>query len=213
VTATGPDRGPRPTVVTSQDRAERFDGMYAGTPPWEIGRPQPAFTDLADAASLAGRVLDVGCGTGEHALLAAGLGLDATGVDAAPSAIATAERKARERGLAVRFLVMDVLDLASLGEWFDTVLDSGFFHILDDGERARFVDALGAVVRTGGRYFMLCFSDRQPGKMGPRRVSQGEIRASFAVGWRVDAIEPVRMEVTFLPDGILAWRASITRTG
>ena len=48
-----------------------------------------AFVELAQAGVLRGQVLDVGCGTGEQALMAAGLGLEATGIDAAPAAIAT----------------------------------------------------------------------------------------------------------------------------
>jgi len=61
----------------------------------------------------------------EHALMAAGLGLTATGVDAAPTAIGIARHKAEERGLEARFIVADALDLAALGEGFDTVLDCG----------------------------------------------------------------------------------------
>ena len=61
--------------------------MYATTPPWDIGRPQPAFLELAEKGAVMGRVLDVGCGTGEHALMAAGRGLPATGIDSAPSAM------------------------------------------------------------------------------------------------------------------------------
>src|SRR2546430_4140141 len=103
--------------------ADGFDAMYAGTPPWDIGRPQPAFVELANAGVLRGRVLDVGCGTGEHALMAAGLGLNAVGIDMAPAAIAIAERKARDRGLTARFMVANALELWSLNEQFDTVLD------------------------------------------------------------------------------------------
>ena len=189
-----------------------FDALYEGTPPWEIGRPQPALVELAEAGSIGGRFLDVGCGTGEHAMMAAGIGLDATGVDSAPTAIAIAERKARERGLDVRFLVWDALNLGGLGEQFNTVVDCGLFHVFDDADRAAFVASLAAVVPTGGRYHMLCFSDRQPGEFGPRRVSRDEIRASFADGWDVEAVDPVTMEVTFRPEGVRAWRASIVRT-
>ena len=42
--------------------------------PWDIGRPQPAIVRLADAGELIEPVLDVGCGSGEHALLAATTG-------------------------------------------------------------------------------------------------------------------------------------------
>ncbi len=130
------------------------------TPAWEIGRPQAAFRALADAGAIRGRVLDVGCGAGEHVLMAAGLGLDATGVDTAPGALTTAEGKVRDRGLAARFLLLDALRVRGLGERFDTVLDCGFFHLLDDDQRDAFVAALSAVVAPGGRYFTLCFSDR-----------------------------------------------------
>jgi len=193
-------------------RTEDFDALYAGTPPWDIGRPQPAFLALAEAGAVQGRVLDVGCGTGEHVLMAAGLGLEATGVDTAATAIDAARGKARDRGLTARFLVWDALRLAALGELFDTVLDSGLFHVFQDDDRPRFVDGLRAVVRPGGRYLMLCFSDRQPGAWGPRRVTQAEIRASFGDGWRVDSIEQARFDVTIDPDGALAWLATITRT-
>ena len=185
--------------------------MYAGTPPWDIGRPQPPLLALADAGELRGRVLDIGCGTGEHALMAAQHGLDATGIDSAPAAIESARRKAAERGLNVRFLVHNALDLESLGEQFDTVLDSGLFHVFDDRDRAAYVESLKTVTAPGARYFVLCFSDRQPGDRGPRRVTQAEIRQSFSQGWRVDAIEMVKIETTMGPEGIVAWLARVAR--
>jgi cyclopropane fatty-acyl-phospholipid synthase-like methyltransferase len=189
-----------------------FDAMYSGRPPWDIGRPQPAFLELMEKGLISGRVLDVGCGTGEHALMAARAGLDATGVDSAPTAIDLAERKARERNLRARFVVWDALDLGSLGEEFDTALDCGLFHVFDDADRPRFVESLGSVIPSGGRSFMLCFSDEQPGEWGPRRVGEREIRDSFASGWRIDAIEPARLHVNFDPEGAHAWRVSMTRT-
>ncbi len=188
-----------------------FEAVYAGTPPWDIGRPQPAFLRVAEAGILRGRVLDVGCGTGEHALMAASLGLDATGVDMSTAAIDLARRKADERGIDARFLVWDAFDLPSLGEQFDTVLDCGLFHLFSDDERPRLVESLAAAVPAGGRYHLLCFSDRQPGDWGPRRVRQDEIRASFAQCWRVESIEPATIDVTIEPDGVAGWLALIVR--
>lgn len=193
-------------------RQEDFDSSYrTGTPPWDIGRPQAAFVRLLEAGEIQGGVLDVGCGTGEHALMAAAAGFVATGIDAAPTAIGLAQEKAAERSLAVRFEVGDALDLSGLGTRFETVLDCGLFHVFDDDDRARFVSSLSAVVMPGGRYFMLCFSDRQPGDWGPRRVRQDELRSSFAQGWRVDSIEETVLEITISPDGAQAWMASFTR--
>ena len=193
-------------------RASSFDDAYRDAPPWDIGRPQPGFRALAEDGSLHGRVLDAGCGTGEHALLAASLGFDTTGIDGAPRAIEKANEKARERGIDVRFVVGDVLDLASFGERWDTVLDCGVFHVFDDDDRPVYVESLAAVIPTGGRYFMLCFSDQQPGAAGPRRVSQDEIRASFADGWRVDSIEASVIETNWQDRSAKSWLASITRT-
>jgi len=152
----------------------------------------------------------VGCGTGDHALMAAGMGLDVTGIDLAPAAIAVAEAKARDGGLTARFLVSNAVELTSVDGQFDTVLDCGFFHVLEDEDRRSFVDNLRRVIRPGGQYFMLCFSDRQPGHWGPRRVSQDEIRAKFDKGWHVDSIEAARFELRFDPKGALAWLSRIT---
>lgn len=188
-----------------------FEDMYAGTPPWDIGRPQPVFRRLAEAGAIRGRVLDVGCGTGEHVLMAAGLGLDATGVDLAASAIAAARGKAAERGIGARFVVWDALELGGLGERFDTVLDSGVFHVFDDEARARYVESLAAVVVPGGNYLMCCFSDRQPGDWGPRRVSRQEIRAAFADGWEVRAVEAATFDTNLEPPSVEAWLATVAR--
>ena len=187
-----------------------FDHAYRRTPPWDIGRPQAAFAELAAMGALTGQFLDAGCGTGEHALMAAALGLDSTGVDSSPAAIAIAERKAHERRLPVRFIVRDALDLATLGETFDTVVDSGLFHVFDDEDRARYVAGLRGIVTAGARLFLLCFSDRQPGAFGPRRVSRQEITTSFADGWRVDAIDEAAFEVNG-DRSARAWLASLTR--
>ena len=124
-------------AVLQPRRPEDFDLLYEGAPPWEIGRPQPALLALAEAGAIRGRVLDVGCGTGEHALLAASLGLEATGIDLAAAAIERAKEKAAQRRLEARFVVGSVLDLSGLGGRFDTVLDSGLFHVLEEVDRRR----------------------------------------------------------------------------
>jgi SAM-dependent methyltransferase len=194
---------------TGQRSIGDFNAMYAGSPPWDIGRPQPGFLELAEAGTLSGSVLDAGCGTGEHTLMAAAHGHAATGVDAAPAAIALAEEKAAQRGIAARFLVWDALDLAGLNERYDTVLDSGLFHVFEDDDRARYVDSLAAATASGGCYHMLCFSDSQPGDWGPRRVRRDEIESSFANGWKIETIETVTFDTTI--EAVRGWRAAIRR--
>ena len=191
--------------------SQDFDRSYLGTPAWDIGRPQPVFAALMEEGAISGRVLDAGCGTGEHTLMAASRGLDATGVDSSPRAIRIAKRKATERGIAARFLVSDALALADLKEWFDTVMDSGLFHVFDDESRAQYVASLANVVRPGGRVLLMCFSDRQPGDWGPRRVRQAELRDAFADGWDIESIEPARFSVNLDPPTAEAWIARVRR--
>ncbi len=187
------------------------DDLYTGTPPWDIGRPQPAFLALADAGAIRGRVLDVGCGTGEHVLMCAGLGLDSTGVDLATTALRAAEGKARDRGRAARFLMRDARNLAELGESFDTVLDCGLFHIFGGDDRAALVDSVRSVLPPGGRYFMLGISEAEPGEWGPHKLTRDEIRAAFTRGWRVDSVEPSMIDLTVDPGSIHAWLSTLTR--
>ena len=193
-----------------------WDDSYTGDapPPWDIGRPQLAFVRLADEGRLSGRVLDSGCGTGEHALLAASHGADVTGVDAAPTAIARARAKAAQRGLDARFEVADVLDLEHLGRTFDAVIDSGVFHVFSDDDRGRYVASLAAVLRPGGACHLMCFSDQEPGDWGPRRVREDELRAAFSDGWLVESITADRFDINPIGDATQAeaWLAAIRRS-
>jgi len=170
-----------------------FESLYTGQPRWEIGRPQKALLDVVD--QITGSILDSGCGTGENALFFAKRGCKVTGIDFLAEPITLAKQKASERGLTATFLVMDALALKDLPDVFDTVIDSGLFHVFGDEDRRRYVDGLASVLKPGGKFFLLCFSDEEPGDQGPRRVSRKEIEDAFAEGWVVESIEPSWYEV------------------
>jgi 2-polyprenyl-3-methyl-5-hydroxy-6-metoxy-1,4-benzoquinol methylase len=207
-----PMNTPRTTVP---DRAT-FESIYAGKAPWDIGKPQRPFVAAADR--VAGPVLDTGCGTGDTALFFAERGQRVTGIDFLEEPIRRARQKAAERGLSVEFLVKDALTLSEWGERFTSVIDSGLFHVFSDDDRRRYVAGLRQVIVPGGRLFLMCFSDAEPGKEGPRRVSRQELHDAFAIGWEVESIEPVQIEVnseftgmTFSEGGPKAWFAVLRR--
>jgi len=202
--------------MTAVPDRSTFESAYAGQAPWDIGRPQQALLGVADR--IAGSVLDAGCGTGENALYFAGRGCRVTGIDFLEEPITRARRKATERGLPATFLVKDALTLKDWTERFDNVIDSGLFHVFSDEDRRRYVEGLATVLKPGGRLFLLCFSDEEPGTQGPRRVSKKELHDAFAQGWVVESIEPARYEVRpdlkdlhFSEGGPRAWFAIIRR--
>jgi SAM-dependent methyltransferase len=208
---------PQSSTLASQsiDRAA-FESMYAGTAPWDVGKPKGAFVAAADRVT--GPVLDAGCGTGDNALFFAARGHRVTGIDFVPEAIRRAKGKAAERGLSVEFLVKDALALGDWGRRFATAIDSGLFHVFSDCDRRRYVEALARAVEPGGRLFLMCFSDEEPGTEGPRRVSRQELYDAFADGWEVESVEPVRCElhpefteVQFSEGGPKMWFADFRR--
>jgi len=190
---------------------EDFDAAYAGTPPWEIGRPQLAIARLVGEGLVRGRVLDAGCGTGENALLLAEHGHEVVGIDSSRRAIAKARRKAEARGLTVKFLVMDVTRIDHLRLTFGTVIDSGLFHALDDAARSAYVRGLGQVLAPDGLYHMLVWSEHEPGTEGPRRVSKRDIMHAFRDGWRVERVLPSCYETAADEPCRLAWLATVRR--
>lgn len=190
-----------------------FNDAYRGIPPWDIGRPQPAFVKLAESGEVVGNLIDVGCGTGEHAMLFASKGYEVLGVDSAPLAIEKAREKASQRGSRAEFQVADALRLYRLGRKFGTAIDSGLFHVFPDDERGEYVKSLASVLYPGGRCFMLCFSDAEPRSTGgPRRVTRKEIREAFGGGWSVDRIRPAKFASMYHDEGgAKAWFATMTR--
>ena len=197
------------------ESAHDWDSTYQQEqpPPWDIGRPQPVFAELVER-DIRGDVLDAGCGTGEHSLLLAARGAKVTGADLSEAAIRKAQQKAAERGLEVTFKAGDILTLPLPDAAFDAVIDSGLFHSFSDEDRVRYVDRLANVLRSGGRYYLMCFSDRQPGDWGPRRITRAEIEAAFAEGWVIERLEPAEFEInsTFDTTRVQAWLAVVRRS-
>jgi SAM-dependent methyltransferase len=214
VVRAGPEGLPIDRMLGSMTGGSWDDAYLGGRAPWDIGRPQPAIVRIAD--QLKGGVLDVGCGSGEHALLAATLGLRVTGVDVSQVAVENARAKARQRGLIAEFLVGDILDLAAVDRLdppFETVIDVGCFHTLANADRPVYAASLASVVEPGGILHLLCFSEHTPGIDGPRRVTEAELRNTFSRDWKVQRVTAEGFAVSNAWVGVepSAWLARIIR--
>lgn len=200
-------------------QALAFDNAYGGTPTWDLGRPQPAVLRLLEQGLVAGDVLSVGCGTGEHERLLASRGHRVLGIDFSARAIELArQRTAAPQGspasaVTPEFAVADVLALGDLGRSFDTVLDVGCFHTLQPDDRAAYANAVQGVLRPGGRLLLLCWSDRNPFGYGPARIRRRDIASTFGAGWTIEAVAAETLDTRLGSAQVHAWRAILRRPG
>ena len=165
----------------------RFDDFYrSSTPPWVIGEPQPAIVELERSGLIRGKVLDVGCGTGEHTMLLTHLGYDVLGIDFSPQAVEQARRNAEAKGVAARLEVADAMNLGDEPR-YDTIVDSALFHIFDDTDRAKYVNSLHTACRPDALVHVLALSDAGRG-FGPE-VSETVVREAFGDGWQLEALD------------------------
>ena len=135
-----------------------------------------------------GRVLDAGCGTGEHALMARPVGSTQPASTSRRRRSRSPEQKARDRGLEVRFLVLDALELATLRRALRHRAGLRPVPRLRRRRPRPVRRQPGSGDRAGAWYHLLCFSDRQPGDWGPRRVTPRRDRVELRerLGDRLD---------------------------
>ena len=101
--------------------ARLYDAMYATK---DYGRETDAVEGAIRRYGDGGayrRILDLGCGTGNHSLPLARRGYEMTGVDLSADMVALARRKAEGAGIRARFETGDVRTV-DLGERFDAAI-------------------------------------------------------------------------------------------
>ena len=191
-----------------------WDKEYEGSPPWDIGAPQPEIVRLFENDEIKkARVLDIGGGLGDNSIFLAEKGFSVTCMDIARLAIERGKARAKKQKVMVDFRVGDALKLDEYfeEESFDTVIDSGLFHSLDNDERLPFAKQIRRVLVDGGKYFMLCFSDKDPDDEVPVRISQEEIQRTFSTLLRIDYIKDTFLFSKFHTKGARAYVASMTK--
>ena len=145
----------------------------------------------------AGLVLDVGCGSGDLSLYLAQLGHEVLGIDFVEAAIANAQKKAgslpAETARLLSFRVADALKPSLLQRQFGSIVDSGFFHLLDPNQSDQFIDELALTLLPNGRYYMHEFAIEFPVPNMPRQINADEIQDRFTPerGWRIREIQSV----------------------
>lgn len=160
-------------------------GLATWTGPREFGAtplrgPSPWLIDHADLLPRGGKVLDVACGRGRHALLLASAGFDVHAIDGDPEAVAFVRITAERLGLAITCEVVDLetdpppsLPAAA----FDVVVVFNYLH-------RPLMPAIRAALKPGGRLFYETFTTQQAERGHPRNpaflLKAGELAALAA---------------------------------
>ncbi len=165
-----------------------------GKPRWETDRIPEVLVDLVEGAQALppGRAIDLGCGTGSHAVYLAQHCWQVVGVDFSATAVRAARKKAGAlRG--VEFVEGDVTRLGDAGIQgpFSLVLDVGCFHGIPAARHDAYVDEVARITVAGSLVVLWAIdAERRSWVPGEPRADEREIRRRFAAQFDILSARP-----------------------
>ncbi len=146
----------------TQNRAYFQKAYRTGEHGWPIEDPSPyvvRFLEQIRQEAPGGRVLDLGCGEGRHAIAAARMGFEVTGMDFEPLALKRARYQAERAGTPnITFRKGDALDLPYRSPRFDAIIDYGCLHHQRKTDWPTYRTGLLRALKAGGFYAVSVFS-------------------------------------------------------
>lgn len=154
---------------------------------WDKGAPAPAMKQYLERHVVRGRALVPGCGRGHEVALAMDHGLDATGLDIAPTGVA--EARALYPHLAERFIIGDLFALPEeMHSAYDVVLEHTCMSALPPTLRTDYRRSIDLTLRRGGLLIGVWFINPalDPGEEGPPfPLSVANLTSLFAEGYEI----------------------------
>jgi SAM-dependent methyltransferase len=190
---------------------------------WQRPAPPADLIKLVEGASVPGRALDLGCGTGTDTVYLARHGWEVTAIDMVPQALAAARRHATAAGapgfIAPRFIHGDVtrLDDLGVGDGYRLLVDFGCLHTLPEDRRPAYVTSVTRAAAPGA--MLLLYGFRRPPKAAPMHagLSVEEVRQRFSqAGWQLlraegTSAETLGMRVPRADDRFELWCYQLQR--
>lgn len=134
----------------------------------EVYRKQADFLKEVLSLSAGQRVLDLGCGAGEHCLALAQQGINVTGIDIAPVLVDYARRQAAKAGVSAEFLRADMRTFRPQAQFDAVFTSSGTFGIFDDAGNQAVLQTISAVLAHEGKFLI--------GPTGPQLLKEKSLR-------------------------------------
>lgn len=173
-----------------------WDELYRkGEALWDHGQPSPPMRQYLERHSVRGRALVPGCGRGHEVALAVEFGLDATGLDISPTAVA--EARALYPKIADRFVAGSLFEPPpSLRDAFDVVLEHTCMSGLAPELRASYRRGIDLTLKRGGLLIGVWYTGLDPALKGPPYpFSVAELTALFADHYEI--VEDYLPDVAF----------------
>lgn len=114
------------------------------------------------------KILDVGCGTGNFSIKLAEMGCKVIGIDKSEGMIAKAKKKTKDKGLNIKFHIMDVYDIGFGDESFDGVFSMATFEFIKEPQKA--FDEMYRVLKNSG--YLLIGTINRKSKWGELYLSK-----------------------------------------
>jgi len=176
--------------------------------PWDIEEPPKPLVELLTTGKIHPcNAIDLGCGSGNYSIYLAKQGFDVTGIDISPTAINIAKEKADEKGVTCDFISGNLLyNLNELSGRFDFAFDWEVLHHIFPDDRKRYIKNVVNLLRSGARYFSVCFSEKDPqfggsGKFRKTPIgttlyfsSEEELEDLFTPYFKIDVLKTIEIK-------------------
>ncbi len=158
--------------------------------PWDVPLPPPEVLALAERLA-PGRALDLGCGAGRTAIYLAQRGWQCDGVDFVPRAVAVAQARAHDAGVAdhARFHLGSVTQMDFLDGPYDLAIDIGCLHAQRGADLQRYRAEVTRLLRPAGYFLLFGRVLANPDPTSTRGLTLSTIRMLFAESFVVDRVE------------------------
>jgi SAM-dependent methyltransferase len=182
---------------------EYWERLYkSGKVPWEIGSPVPSLPTFLESpyAVPKGKILVLGCGTGQDCMAFAERGFHVTGIDFATTAIQTTYQQYVEAGIAGSngfLLQRDLFDIHEYDGYFDYVFEHNCFNSIAPHRRRTYVRTVRDLLKPDGKLIAVWWLFERGGGP-PFALSRDELFQLFS--------DHFTFELTFTPSNSPAGR-------
>ncbi|KAF8592491.1 thiol methyltransferase 1 [Ramaria rubella] len=197
----------------------------SGTTPWDAGCIQPPLEHLLQNKEIifptTGRALVPGCGKGYDAIfIGSYLGLETTGIDISPTAVAFANKSSSSRIMQeshssklsnVSFELHNFFDLKDPSQ-FDLIYDYTFFQALPPSLRVAWGEQMSNITRPGGYLIILAYPVNASKDIGPPYgIEENSHQSVLGNDWvkLIDRIPKNSSESHVGQDRLLVWRKKL----